>query len=394
MPDKKKKICVITGTRAEYGLFYPLLCLMKKDAFFSLRIIATGMHLSPAFGLTYREIESDGFHISERVEMLLATNTDEGMSKSVGLGIISMTDALKRLSPDLVLVLGDRYETFAAAAAAFFIKIPVVHLHGGELTEGAMDDAMRHSITKISWLHFTSTEQYANRVIQLGEDPGRVFNVGAVGLDNIHGVKLMNKRELERVINFKFQGRTAIVTYHPVTLEAGSSENHFRAMLDCLHHVEGLKMIFTMPNSDPGSQVINDLIVSYVSSNPQRAVSFTSMGRMRYLSAMKYSDLVIGNSSSGLIEAPSFGIPTVNIGDRQRGRVTAESVISCGIKAGDIKKAIRYALSDGFMKLCKTVHNPYGSGKSAPRIMTVLKKELKKSINLKKMFYDLERGDK
>ena len=386
----KKKICIVTGTRAEYGLFYPLLKRLKNDATFDLQIVATGMHLSPEFGMTYQEIEEDGFDINEKVEMLLSSDTEVGISKSIGIGMLSFADVFERLKPDLLIVLGDRFETFAAALSAFIAKIPIAHLHGGELTEGVIDDALRHCITKMSCFHFTSTEKYRKRVIQLGESPDRVFNVGAIGLDNINETELLQKEELENRLCFKFNGKTALVTFHPVTLENHSSEKQFKELLHALEDMKELKIIFTKPNADTDGRVIIELINKYGKSKPGKAISFSSMGRLNYLSAMKYVDVVIGNSSSGIIEFPSFGKATVNIGERQTGRIKAESIIDCRPVKGDIDAAIKKALSDDFRSLCKNVKNPYGKAGTAERIVDILKSELSKTMNLKKSFFDMK----
>lgn len=384
----RKKICIVTGTRAEYGLFYPLLQKLKNDNYFKLQIAATGMHLSPEFGLTYREIEKDGFSINEKVEMLLSSDTDSGISKSVGIGIISFSDVFKRLKPDLLVVLGDRFETFAAAVSAHICRIPIAHLNGGELTEGVIDDAFRHSITKMSYFHFCSTEQYRRRVIQLGESPDRVFNVGALGIDNIKDTELLSRKQLEKELKFKLSGKTALVTFHPVTLEHGSSQEQFQNLLNVLDGMKDLNIIFTRPNADTDGREIINLIDKYAGSNPERTLSVSSLGRVRYLSALKYVDLVIGNSSSGIIETPSFHKPTVNIGDRQRGRIKAESIIDCSPAVSDMYDAVSKALSENFRSFCKTINNPYGDGGTAERIINILKENMPKTITLKKYFFD------
>ncbi len=386
----KKKICIVTGTRAEYGLFYPLLKRLENDDLFELQIIATGMHLSPEFGLTYKEIEEDGFIINEKVEMLLSSDTENGISKSIGIGIISFADVFERLDPDLLIVLGDRFETFAAVVTAFISRIPVAHLHGGELTEGAIDDALRHSITKMSYFHFTSTEEYRRRVVQLGEYPDRVFNVGALGIDNIKEISPISLEELEESLQFKFNKRIALVTFHPVTLENNSSEKQFQELLEALETVQDLKVIFTLPNADANGRVIIKMIKEYEHNNSEWTVSFSSMGKENYLSAMKYADIVIGNSSSGIIEFPSFKKPTVNIGDRQKGRIRAESVIDCRPVKEEIASAIERALSDGFLRTCNKVENPYGDGGTSEIIVNILKQELSKPVNLKKGFLDFK----
>ncbi len=386
----KKKVCVVTGTRADYGLFYPLLKRIKKDDLFDLQIIAAGMHLSPEFGYTYKEIEADGFRIDEKVDMDLSSDTEAGISNSIGTGIAGFADVFSRSKPDILLLLGDRFETLAAAISAFIAKIPIAHLHGGELTEGAIDDSFRHAITKMSLLHFTSTDEYRNRVIQLGEAPDRVFNVGALGIDNIKETKLLSKDELENDLGCEFGNRTVIVTYHPVTLENNTSKEQFSELLGALNNITDLNIIFTKPNADTDGRVIIELIDDHVIRNPERTASFTSLGRLRYLSALNCADLVIGNSSSGIIEAPSLGIPTVNIGDRQKGRIRAESVIDCSPEKESIGAAIEKAFSDEFRKLCTVVKNPYGDGIASEKILGILKIKLQEPIMIKKGFFDLK----
>lgn len=386
---KKKKICIITGTRAEYGLFYPLLKKIKVDGQLELQICVSGMHLSPEFGLTYKVIENDGFEVNEKVEMLLSSDTEVGVTKSIGLGIIGFADTLNRLKPDLLILLGDRFETLAAAITALIARIPIAHLYGGELTEGVIDEAIRHSITKMSILHLVSTEEYKRRVIQLGEEPDRVFNVGALGIDNIKNLKLLKKDELERELNIKFGKRNVLVTFHPVTLEKNTAENQFGELLGALDQFKDLKIIFTKPNSDPNGRVLIKYIDEYVSSNPDRAVSFVSMGQLNYLSAIQHVDVVLGNSSSGIIEVPSLGKPTVNIGDRQKGRIKAESVIDCKPQKASIVKSLEKAFTPEFSEFCKTVKNPYGDGNSAEVILDILKTRIGKLTSLKKTFYNL-----
>lgn len=384
---KLKKICIITGTRAEYGLLSPLMKAVQDDAAFELQIIATGMHLSPEFGLTYKEIEKDGFVISEKVEMLLSSDSDAGITKSTGLGMIGFADAFIRLRPDLVILLGDRFETFAAATAAYLAKIPIAHLHGGEVTEGATDEGLRHAITKMSYFHFTSTEAYRKRVIQLGESPERVFNVGAIGIDNIKQLDLLSQQQLEDNLGFALDKPFVLVTYHPVTLENNSAESQFNELLKALSDFEDLKIIFTKPNADANGRVIISLIDKFVAENIGRAIAFTSLGQLRYLSLMQFTTAVVGNSSSGIIEAPSFGIPTVNIGDRQKGRERAESVVDCGYTEDEINNALNQVISTDWQKKSKGVENVYGDGKTTQRILEILKNNDK--ISLKKPFYDL-----
>lgn len=383
-----KKICVVTGTRAEYGLLRPLIKRINEDNQLELQIIATGMHLSPEFGSTYKEIENDGFNIDEKIEILLSSDTPVGISKSIGLGIIGFADVFERLKPDMIIILGDRYEVFAAASAAMVSRIPIAHLHGGETTEGAIDEAIRHSITKMSYLHFTSTEKYRQRVIQLGEDPERVFNVGAIGIESIKELKLLNKSELEKSISFKLDKKTALVTFHPVTLENNTSKKQFKELLNALDKFKDLKIIFTKANSDTNGRIINSMIDEYVYSNKNRTIAFTSIGQLRYLSAMKYIDLVIGNSSSGIIEAPSFNVPTINIGDRQKGRTQAQSIINCKPIKQDIYYSIIKALSEKFINSIKDASNPYGNGVVSKKILMRIKESLNTGIELKKVFYD------
>lgn len=387
-----KKIGIITGTRAEYGLLKPLINKIIKDDALELQLFVTGMHLSPEFGLTYKQIEEDGYPIAEKIETLLSSDTTIGVNKSIGLGIMSFSEAYMRQKPDIIVVLGDRYETLAAVIAAMISRIPIAHIHGGEKTEGAVDDAIRHSITKMSYLHFTSTEIYRNRVIQLGEHPERVFNVGAIGIENIKNIELYTKEQLEDKINFKFDKPVALVTFHPVTLEKATAKEQFSNLLAALEDEKQLNIIFTKANADTDGRVINQMIDEYVEKHSGRCKAFVSMGQQNYLSAMRYSCMVIGNSSSGIIETPSFGIPTVNIGDRQKGRVMPQSVINCRDNTKDILEAIRLGLSDQFREEIKYCNNPYEQEGTSKRILEVIKQSLSNQIiTLKKGFYDYER---
>lgn len=383
---KQVKICVITGTRAEFGLLLPLMKRLKGDEAYELQILATGMHLSPEFGATYRNIEEAGFVINEKVEMLLSADSDTAIVKSAGLGMIGYADALDRLNPDWVVLLGDRFEAFAAAAAAYLKKIPIIHLHGGEVTAGATDEALRHAITKMATLHFASTETYRRRIMQLGEPDDQVFNVGAIGLDNVYNLPSLTRHELEVSLGISLDKPLFLITYHPVTLEHASSEQQMYELLSALDKLQGVQLVFTMPNADADGRVIIKLIQEFVAKH-EHAKAFTSLGQLRYLSTMKYASIVLGNSSSGILEAPSFGIPTVNIGDRQKGRIAAESVIHCEPYRQSIESAIHKALSPDFQAFCKQVENPYGRGGVAERIMGVLKTKLE-SKNLKKAFID------
>ena len=388
----KRKICIVTGTRAEYGLLYWLMKEIQCDSSLELQIIATGMHLSPEFGLTYKKIEEDGFTINEKVEMLLSSDTPVGIAKSVGLGVIGFADALARQKPDILVVLGDRLEILAAAQAAMIARIPIAHIHGGETTEGAIDEAIRHAITKMSHFHFTAAEPYRRRVIQLGEAPERVLSYGAPGLDNIKKLKLLNRTAFEKAINFSLGKKSFLVTYHPVTLSSASPEQSFKELTKALDQFPEAKIIFTKANSDTAGRTINYNIEKYVEQNPQRAKVFTSMGQLLYLSAVKNMDIVIGNSSSGIIEAPSFHKPTVNIGQRQQGRLKADSVIDCEEQERAIVAAISKGLSSEFKITLKDTHNPYGRGNASLKIKDYLKKVSLENILMKK-FYDVNFND-
>ena len=381
-----RKICVITGSRAEYGLLRWVMQGIKDKPSLTLQIIATGMHLSPQFGNTYQEIEGDGFVIDRRVEMLTGSDTPVGIAKSMGNGLIGFADALNELKPDLLVVLGDRFEIFSAVSAALIARIPVAHIHGGELTEGNFDDALRHSITKMSHLHFVAAEEYQNRVVQLGESPDRVFNVGGLGADNISRTKLIKKEELELDLQFKFQDRNLLVTFHPVTLEPDSGVEQLRELLDALESFPDIGLIFTKPNADTGGQMMSGLIEEFVISRAN-AVSFASLGAVRYLSTVACVDGVIGNSSSGLLEAPSFMVGTVNIGGRQQGRIQAKSVISCEPTRIKIKSAITKLLSDDFQSNIKNTISPFRKDKACEKIVDVIDSMSKENL-LIKVFYD------
>lgn len=383
-----KKICVVTGTRAEYGLLYWLLKEIEADKELELQVIVTGMHLSPEFGLTYKEIEKE-FTINKKIEMLLSSDTSVGISKSMGLAQISFAESYDELKPDIVIVLGDRYEIFSATSAAMIARIPIAHIHGGETTEGAFDESIRHSITKMSHLHFTATEEYKNRVIQLGENPFRVFNVGGMGIENIKRLKLLSKDEFEKSIEFKLNSKNILVTFHPVTLENSTAKEQFQQLLDAIDELEDTNIIFTKANSDTDGRVINQMIDEYITKNFQKSVQFTSLGQLRYLSALQYVDAVVGNSSSGLAEAPSFRIGTINIGDRQKGRIKVSSVIDCEPNKDSILKSFEKLYSKEFQETLKTTINPYGDGCASKKIVEILKNVDLKDI-LKKSFYDLK----
>ena len=382
-----KKICVVTGTRAEYGLLYWLLKEIEADKELELQLIVTGMHLSPEFGLTYKEIEKE-FKINKKIEMLLSSDTSVGISKSMGLAQISFAESYDELKPDIVIVLGDRYEIFSATSAAMIARIPIAHIHGGEKTEGAFDESIRHSITKMSHLHFTATDEYKNRVIQLGENPSRVFNVGGMGIENIKRLKLLSKDEFEKSIEFKLNIKNILVTFHPVTLENSTAKEQFQQLLDAIDELEDTNIIFTKANSDTDGRVINQMIDEYVTKNSHKSIGFTSLGQLRYLSALQYVDAVVGNSSSGLAEAPSFRIGTINIGDRQKGRIKASSVIDCEPNKDSILNSFEKLYSKEFQETLKTTINPYGNGCASKKIVEILKNVDLENI-LKKSFYDL-----
>jgi len=383
----KRKVCIVTGTRAEYGLLYWLMKEIEASLKLELQIIVTGMHLSPEFGLTYQQIEKDGFTINKKVEMLLSSDSEIGVTKSIGLGMIGFAEVLNELNPDLITVLGDRFEMFAAVSAAMVAKIPVAHLHGGEATEGLIDESIRHCITKMSHLHFTATEDYRRRVIQLGESPDRVFNVGAIGIDNIEKLPLLSKQEFEQSIQFKLAKRNLLVSFHPVTLEKETSQLQFNHLLNALDKLDGVNIIFTKSNADTNGRVINKMIDDYVSCHLDKTIAFDSLGQLRYLSAMQYVDGVVGNSSSGLLEAPSFSIGTINIGDRQRGRIKADSVIDCFPTEDSIAEALQKLFSTEFAESVKQMVSPFGGGGVAVKVTAIIE-----SVNLegviKKQFYD------
>jgi len=382
------KVTVFTGTRAEYGLLYWLINDINKDKMLKLQLLVSGSHLSPEFGLTYNQILDDGFHIDEKVEMLLSSSTPIGTAKSMGLAVLGYADALARLSPDLVVILGDRYEALAAAQTAMIMRIPVLHLHGGELSEGANDDAIRHAITKLSNLHATSTEVYRKRVIQLGEAPERVVNVGAMGLDYLQRGTFLNRSELSASLKFDLNKPFFVVTYHPVTLGVEAPLATCKALLEALENFPNHQVIFTYPNADDGGREIIPLIESYASSNIGRVLAIPSLGQIRYLSAIKFTDAVIGNSSSGIIEVPSFDVPTVNVGVRQQGRLAAKSVLHCSATVDDIFQAITLAVSRKYKNEDEKILNPYGQGDASFNVIKMIKSF---DFSRMKVFHDLDK---
>ena len=385
-----KKVCVVTATRAEYGLLKSVIEQIDKSSNLELQIAVTGAHLSPEFGMTYREIEKDGYLITAKIEMLLSSDTSVGVTKSMAVALMGFADYFEQNKPDIVVILGDRYESLVVATAAMIAKIPISHIHGGEITEGAYDDAIRHSITKMSQLHFASTEEYRKRIIQLGEQPSRVFNVGALGVENIKKVPLWSRKKLEDDLQFSFGENMVMVTYHPVTLENMSSEIQFGNLLNVFDKHKDIKVIFTKANADTDGRIINRMIDEYVEKNKNRCIAFTSLGQVRYLSVLQFCKVVVGNSSSGIIEVPSFHIPTVNIGNRQRGRIAAKTVIHCGYELTDIEEAFNIALSKEFGKMLKQCKNPYEGKDTSKKIVSEIEKALSDKINIKKKFYDIQ----
>lgn len=387
---KKKKICIVTGSRAEWGLFYPLAQEIKRSRkHFTLGIIATGSHLSSGFGLTYKEIEEDGFRINSKVKIPLNNDTALGIAKVTGTAIARISEALKSQEPDLVFLLGDRFEILSAAIACLFLRLPIAHIHGGELTQGSLDDSIRHAITKMAHLHFAATDRYRRRIIQMGENPVSVFNVGALGLDNIKNEKLLDKKAFEKKIKFKLGKRNIMVTFHPSTSEKKSvSEEQFSNLLKVLDTLKDTKIIFTKPNPDMYSELIIRSIDRYVSKRRKKAISFKSMGKRLYLSALQFMDLVAGNSSSGIIEVPSFKIPTINIGNRQKGRIKADSVIDAQGSVNSIDRAFKKAFSLLFRNVCKKVKNPYGKGDASKKMVKIIKQNILTSVS--KKFFDLD----
>lgn len=385
-----RKIAIFTGTRAEYGLLYWIIKGVNDSPSAELQLYVGGMHLSPEFGKTVNQIEADNFEVTEKLEFLLSSDTPVGISKSMGLALISAADSLQRTKPELLVVLGDRFESMAVCQAAMVAQIPIAHIHGGETTEGLIDEAVRHSITKMSHLHFTATEAYRNRVIQLGERPDRVFNVGAPGIDSINALKLMTRQELSESVAFDITNSPYIVvTYHPVTLSSDGAVKDLEQLLISLRQLENYKFIITFPNADTHGRALIPLLEKFEKELTGRVLLVQSLGQLRYLSALKHCDLVIGNSSSGLIEVPTFKVPTINIGNRQKGRIAGETVINCDGDEQSITKALRMALSPEFNDNCQRSKNPYGEGNSSEKILnTILTSDLEGLVY--KSFFDIE----
>ncbi len=385
----RRRICVVSGTRADYGLLYWLMRYLREDASVKLQMTLTGMHLSPEFGLTYRVAEADGFEIAAKVEMLLSGDTPVAIAKSMGLATIGFGEAFDRLQPDILVVLGDRFEILAAAQAAMLARIPIAHIHGGEISEGAIDEATRHALTKMAHLHFAAAEPYRQRIIQLGENPDRVFNVGAPGLDNIRCLVPLTRDELERQLGITSGRPLFAVTYHPATLQNQDPSIPTAEMLSALDRFPSAVVVLTGANADSRGRVINEMIAEFVARRPGRAVAVTSLGQLRYLSLLRHADCVIGNSSSGIIEAPAIGTPTVNIGNRQCGRLRAASVIDAEEDADKIEAAIQQALTSGFQAAAALCLTPFGDGHSSQRIAQVLVSYPLENL-LHKRFFDLD----
>lgn len=384
-----RKICVVTGTRAEYGLLSRIMGMIDDSPNTELQIVATNMHLSPKYGNTYKEIEADGFVINVKVPIIVEGEDNANTTlKSMSKAIAGFADAFDALKPDLLLILGDRYEILAAATAALIERIPIAHISGGDVTEGAFDDAIRHSITKMSQLHFPSTDVYRRRIIQLGEQPDRVFNVGSTGVENIKKLPLLSKSEIEAFLDFPLDKKTILVTYHPVTLGVHTAESDIREFISALEECPEICIVFTMPNSDTGSSAIVDAINAFVEKNPNRTKAFKSLGVKRYLSVMKEVGAVVGNSSSGIVETPSFGIPTLNIGDRQKGRLQADSIVNCGTDRESIINGLETVLSPEMQMKAKHTVNPYEQPDSALKVFEVISTYPLEKLN-QKHFYDL-----
>lgn len=382
-----KRVAIVTGTRAEYGLLKPLIFAIKESTDFELRLLVTGMHLMPEFGNTYEEIESDGLVIDAKITDGLDGDTAAAITKAMGKSLIGFAKVFEEENPDLLIVLGDRTEILCAATAAVVAAIPIAHIHGGETTEGAYDEFLRHAITKMSHFHFASTERYKKRIIQMGEHPSRVFNVGAIGIDSIKNLKLMPKVELEGSLGAKFNKTVVLITFHPATMEDSTAEHQFYQLLKALDEIEDCTLIFTKANSDKGGEVINKMIDEFVHLNKSKALGFASLGQLRYLSTLQFVNFVIGNSSSGILEVPYFEKPTINIGDRQKGRLMPDSVINCFPVYSDIINAIRKAQSQEFLNRVLNQKKIYGSGDTTAKIIRVLRKlDLSK---IQKPFYDL-----
>lgn len=386
-----KRICVVTGTRAEYGLLRWVMQGIQESPCLELQVIATGAHLESKFGSTYRDIETDGFRIDRKVAMHLDSDTALGVTRSMGIGLSGFAEALAELQPDMIVLLGDRYELLMAASAATIARIPIAHLHGGETSEGAFDEAIRHAITKMAHLHFVAAEPYRRRVVQMGEAPERVFDVGGLGVDSLGKLELMDGPELERSLDFRFGKRNLLVTFHPATLEPGAAARQMAELLSALDDLQETHLVFTMPNADTESKALFDMIEAFVAAHRHTAKAYASLGNRRYLSCIAQVDGVVGNSSSGLLEVPSFKKGTVNIGDRQKGRIKAASVVDCAPDRSSIFAAIARLYEADFQAGLADVANPYGTGGASRKIVELLEQTNVSGL-LKKQFYDLPTG--
>lgn len=384
-----KRICVVTATRAEYGLLKNVIVRLEQETDIIVNVVVTGTHLSPRFGETYREIEKDGVRICARIPILEDEDTALGVLDTMGNALKGFGGFFQSNPQDMVIILGDRYEIMAVCIAAMMEKIPIAHIHGGEITEGAIDDAIRHSITKMSYLHFASTEEYRKRILQLGEQPDRVFNVGALGVENVLRQPLMSREELEKSIAFVLGEQYGLVTFHPVTLEEQTAIEQLHQLLEAMNELEDYHFIITMSNADEGGIQINEELIKYAHAHEKRIYVTESLGMKRYLTAMKYASFVLGNSSSGIIEAPAMRVPTVNIGDRQKGRVQAESILNCEPVCGEIVETVRKTQEAEFLTKVRKQKLPYGEGDTSKKIVDILKTQLQKGFDLKKKFYDV-----
>lgn len=384
---KKIKVCVVTGSRSEFGLIYWLIKELEEDQDFELKLLVTGMHLSSEYGSTFKEIQKE-FKIYRKIDINLVSDTSVGISKSMGIAQLSFSKTFKQLKPDILILTGDRYETFSAAIAAMISKVPIAHIHGGELTRGSWDDSIRHSISKIAHLHFTANSDYKKRVIQLGEQPSKVFNVGGMGIENIKRLKLLKKAEFEKSINFKLNKKNILVTFHPSTLEKQSPKKQFKELLNAIDSLEDTNIILTKTNSDTGGKDINKMIDLYTNRKQKNSIGIFSLGNLRYLSALQFVDAVVGNSSSGIIEAPSFKVGTINIGNRQEGRIKAKSIIDCNANKQDIVNSFNKIYSENFQKMLISVKNPYDNGLASKKIVRHLKNVNFNTI-LEKNFFNI-----